>query len=284
MQLSIITINLNNYEGLKKTISSIRCQNWHNFEWIIIDGGSTDGSTELIESVSKDLTFWCSESDKGIYNAMNKGVAMCSGKYVLFMNSGDSLHDSKVLEDIFQDQQYDADILIGQVLHIGHNVIVNKYETKCGLVDHWDINRGINHQGTFTRLELLKKYPFDENFQIFSDRKFWIQTLVLHFHPVYILNRIVADYDLTGISSTNKSLEREEKEETMRQLFSPTLAKGLQDYEDIKNSVNYIRMLYMKRYHPFLYKISQKMLALILLINRCTNKKIYDRLSLYYYK
>ena len=116
MQLSIITINLNNYEGLKKTISSIRCQNWHNFEWIIIDGGSTDGSTELIESVSKDLTFWCSESDKGIYNAMNKGVAMCSGKYVLFMNSGDSLHDSKVLEDIFQDQQYDADILIGQVL------------------------------------------------------------------------------------------------------------------------------------------------------------------------
>lgn len=284
MQLTIITINLNNYEGLKKTIDSIRCQTWRNFEWIVIDGGSTDGSTALIESEKNNLAYWCSEPDKGVYNAMNKGVEKASGQYVLFMNSGDCLHDEKVLEDIFQDKQYSADILIGKVLHVGSNVIVNKYGIDSGLLDYWDIIKGINHQGAFTKLKVLKKYPFDENFVIISDRKFWLQTLVQNNCTVYVLDRLVADYDLTGISSTNKELYAKEEREIMKQLFSPALAYALQDYKSIRESVIYVRLTYMKHHYPLLYKLSQKMLAVILLFVLVTNKKIYDKESLYYYK
>lgn len=284
MRITIVTINLNNYEGLKKTIDSIRCQTWRKFEWIVIDGGSTDGSKDLIESVKDELTYWCSEPDKGIYNAMNKGVAKAKGEYVLFMNSGDCLHDSKVLEDIFQYKQYNADILIGKVLYLGVNKIVNKCDIESGLLEYWDMNRRICHQGTFTKLDLLRKYPFDENFRIISDWKFWRQTLVLNNYSVYVLDRLVADYDLTGISAINIELKEKERKEVMSQLFSPALANGLQEYEDIKNSIIYVRLIYMKKYHPFLYKLSQKMLALILLFFMITNKKIYEKQSLYYCK
>lgn len=101
MRLSIITINYNNLEGLKKTVRSVMDQTWRDFEWIIIDGGSTDGSRELIEEVAarpdSQVSYWCSEPDKGIYNAMNKGTAKAKGEYYLFLNSGDSLYDNEII-------------------------------------------------------------------------------------------------------------------------------------------------------------------------------------------
>lgn len=94
-KLSIITINFNNLEGLKKTAESVINQTWKDFEWIIIDGGSTDGSKEYIINLNDNLnhvgwnpiTYWCSKPGKGIYNAMNKGIAKASGDYLNFMNS-----------------------------------------------------------------------------------------------------------------------------------------------------------------------------------------------------
>ena len=91
MKLSIITINYNNLEGFKKTAESVINQTWKEFEWIIIDGGSTDGSKEYIVKLNYDLTrngwnpiaYWCSEPDKGIYNAMNKGIGKAKGEYLL---------------------------------------------------------------------------------------------------------------------------------------------------------------------------------------------------------
>ncbi|MFZ3274524.1 MAG: glycosyltransferase, partial [Lutibacter sp.] len=98
MLLSIITINFNNLEGLKKTMASVLGQTWKEFEYIIIDGGSTDGSAAYIESQSQHLNYWVSESDKGIYNAMNKGIKVAHGEYLLFLNSGDEFYDLEVLE------------------------------------------------------------------------------------------------------------------------------------------------------------------------------------------
>src|SRR5690606_20733259 len=95
--LTIITINLNNLEGLKTTIESVLSQTWQEFEYIVIDGGSTDGGKEYIESQKTHLNYWVSEPDKGIYNAMNKGILKSSGKYLLFLNSGDHLYDNQSL-------------------------------------------------------------------------------------------------------------------------------------------------------------------------------------------
>ena len=94
-KLSIITINYNNLEGLKRTVESVINQTSKEFEYIVIDGGSNDGSGAYIESKSEHIDYWVSEPDKGIYNAMNKGIAKASGEYLLFLNSGDHLFSNR---------------------------------------------------------------------------------------------------------------------------------------------------------------------------------------------
>ena len=101
MKLSIITINYNNLAGLQKTIESVVSQTFRDFEWIVIDGGSVDGSRELIERYANSFSYWVSEPDKGIYNAMNKGIVVAKGDYLLFLNSGDWLCDEMALERSF---------------------------------------------------------------------------------------------------------------------------------------------------------------------------------------
>ena len=113
MKLSIITVNFNNVEGLRKTAESIVSQTFQDFEWIVIDGGSTDGSKELIEQYSDRIAYWCSEKDSGIYNAMNKGVRYAKGEYINFMNSGDCFADSSVLSDV-SERLLDNVILYGR--------------------------------------------------------------------------------------------------------------------------------------------------------------------------
>ena len=98
MKYSIITVNYNNKEGLRKTIESVISQTFRDFEYIVIDGGSSDGSAELLKEYSDKITYWVSEPDKGIYNGMNKGIAKATGDYLNFMNSGDCFYDQQVLK------------------------------------------------------------------------------------------------------------------------------------------------------------------------------------------
>ena len=98
-QLSIVTINLNNKIGLEKTIVSVINQKYRNFEFIIIDGNSTDGSVDIIQKYQDKITYWISENDSGIYNAMNKGIANSKGEYILFLNSGDYLFNDSTIDD-----------------------------------------------------------------------------------------------------------------------------------------------------------------------------------------
>ena len=92
MKFSIISINYNHKEGLIRTIKSVLCQNNDNYEYIIIDGGSSDGSVDVIKDNAANIAYWVSEKDNGVYHAMNKGVAKAKGDYLIFMNSGDCFH------------------------------------------------------------------------------------------------------------------------------------------------------------------------------------------------
>ena len=114
MKLSIITINRNNAQGLRKTIESVISQTFTDFEYLIIDGASTDGSTDVIKQYEDKITYWISEPDKGIYNAMNKGILKAVGAYCLFLNSGDALSKDSILSDVFN-KEYNSDILCGYV-------------------------------------------------------------------------------------------------------------------------------------------------------------------------
>ena len=113
MRYSIITINYNNKEGLKRTLNSIKCLTNKNYESIVIDGGSDDGSKDIIKKYENYVSYWVSEKDNGIYHAMNKGVSQAHGDYIIFMNSGDCFHSQDVL-DAFK--EYQEDILCGKVL------------------------------------------------------------------------------------------------------------------------------------------------------------------------
>ena len=134
MKLSIITVNYNNRDGLQKTIDSVICQTFKDYEWIIIDGGSTDGSRELIEQYQDHFAYWCSEPDKGVYNAMNKGIAKAKGEYVNFMNSGDCFADANVLERLFADG-YDEDIIAGLV-QLSNGKILNQNDENLVIIQN----------------------------------------------------------------------------------------------------------------------------------------------------
>ena len=126
MKLSIITVNLNNKDGLQKTIDSVISQTFKDCEWIVIDGGSTDGSKELIEKYSDHISYWVSEPDNGIYNAMNKGIKASKCEYLLFLKSGDIINESRTLEDGFNLYPED-DIVTGQVINMDTQKLLRVY-------------------------------------------------------------------------------------------------------------------------------------------------------------
>ena len=107
MKYSIITINYNNADGLRRTIESVVSQTYADYEYLIIDGGSTDGSVNAIKEYEDKISYWVSEKDGGIYNAMNKGVKVAHGEYLIFMNSGDVFYNDRVIERIESSQRTD---------------------------------------------------------------------------------------------------------------------------------------------------------------------------------
>ena len=116
MKFSIITINYNNKDGLERTVKSVISQTFQDFEYIIIDGGSTDGSVDVIKKFADRIDYWVSEPDKGVYNAMNKGIQQAHGDYLNFMNSGDCYYDKYRLEKIMK-YNLEADFVIGRDFH-----------------------------------------------------------------------------------------------------------------------------------------------------------------------
>ncbi|MDO5332354.1 MAG: glycosyltransferase family 2 protein, partial [Bacillota bacterium] len=174
MKLSIITVNLNNCDGLKKTIESVIAQTFTDFEWIVIDGGSTDGSKELIEQNSGNLAYWISEKDNGVYNAMNKGVYHAAGSYILFLNSGDYLTDNSVLETVFSNE-YDSDILYGDIIICDGANIIERRAYDDILSFSYLLKWSIGHPSSFIKRQLLIDFPYNESYKIVSDKEFFLK-------------------------------------------------------------------------------------------------------------
>ena len=168
MKVSIITINYNNDKGLSKTIESIVSQSARDYEWIVIDGGSSDDSINLLERNKDRFSFWVSEKDNGIYNAMNKGIIHASGDYIIFMNSGDSFLHSKVLQDVIP--LLDKDIVAGSVLLAGTK---KRMMPPNKLTPWWILNYNIPHQAEFIRRSLFSVIGlYAEDLLILSDLEF----------------------------------------------------------------------------------------------------------------
>lgn len=261
MKLSIITINYNNRNGLQKTINSVVNQTWHEFEWIVIDGGSTDGSKELIEKYQEHISYWCSEPDKGIYNAMNKGIAKAEGDYLLFINSGDNLYNERVLEDVFPYLKED-DFISGDTVIAHKNGINSYWHSPRHFTIYAIVNYPISHPSTFISKRLLKERPYREDLRIVSDWEQMLYELVFRDATYHYLPYMVSVFHEDGISHTNAELAREERQEVLQSVFSKRLHNAILGDNEMKAIVNHIE------YGTFQYKLC---LFAIKVIRKLTN-------------
>ncbi|WP_286032230.1 glycosyltransferase family 2 protein [Phocaeicola coprophilus] len=238
--ISIITINYNNKVGLKKTIESVIQQDFNSFEFIVIDGGSTDGSYDVIQEYRNYIDYWVSEPDKGIYNAMNKGITIARGEYCNFMNSGDFFYDKNVLSSIFANRKKDlCDIIVG-------NTYCTKWiQPPSKITMDFLFSTTICHQAAFIKRSLLQKYYYDEKFKIVSDRKFFLQTLIFDNCSYEAIDVNVVIYDLNGYSANNRTLSDLEYQQVLEELVPSRI---LEDYGKKK-----IGSLYGNTYYEKLF-------------------------------
>ena len=212
MTVSIITINYNNKEGLIKTIESVINQDYKWVEFVVIDGGSNDGSLDIIQKYERQISYWISEPDNGIYHAMNKGVAIARGEYCNFMNSGDCFYDNHVLSSIFSKENL-SDIICGNTFS------TEWMKAPQSITMNFLFSQTICHQCAFIKRSLLLKYHYDEKLQIVSDRKFFLQALILDNCSYQAVDVNVVIYDLTGFSSQNRVLSDLEYQKVLKELI-----------------------------------------------------------------
>ena len=202
-KISIVTVNFNNRDGLEKTMSSVTSQTYSNIEYIIIDGGSSDGSKEVIKKYENKISYWVSEPDKGIYNAMNKAIGKTNGEYLLFLNSGDYFYSKKVLSKIFS-QVHQADLLIGRQKFISANGKVGispKLHAEEINMEYF-LSSTLPHQATFIKRSLLDECGgYDESYRVCADWVFWIQAVVEHKCSIEVLPQTVSYMNNGGVSS-----------------------------------------------------------------------------------
>ena len=236
MTLSIITINRNNAIGLEKTMQSVLDQDNVDFEYVVVDGASTDGSVGIIrkyESAFGARLKWISEPDKGIYNAMNKGIKMSSGVYLEFLNSGDCLMSSEVVDKMCGalEENCHPSILYGNMLKVFPNGKLLRDRSFAGEdITLLGFFRGtLNHSSSFIGRSLFARYGlYDESLKIVSDWEWFFQAIILgEEKPVYT-DIDVTLFDMSGISETNKVLGLEERERILSQLIPKTI---LSDYQ-----------------------------------------------------
>lgn len=235
--ISIITINLNNAKGLGATIKSVVNQTFKNYEFIVVDGASTDGSTQLINDYSKQITFSISEKDDGIYQAMNKGIKAAKGQYLLFLNSGDYLSDEHVLFNI-QSHLHSADIICGDidVFDDGrwHQM---KSDDKAGV--ELFMRLSLYHQATFISKQLFDTYGlYDESFKSTGDYEFFIRVLLTNNASYKHIPIKISQFYADGMSNNPKFAEinKQERARSWQMHFSESSIKVFKDYINIKNS------------------------------------------------
>ncbi len=228
MKLSIITVNYNNLEGLRKTIESVCTQTFHDYEWIVIDGGSTDGSKQLLEQYDKHITYWVSESDSGIYNAMNKGIAIAKGEYCQFLNSGDYYISSDTLAKVFEISEL-ADVNYGDQWCADHGKVVERRTYPSPMTLDYLFRSPLGHQATFFRTEVVKAHPYREQYTISGDRALYLELYTAGYRFQHIPLPIVY-FDTEGIGSNVKTLQerRQQFYHIKREFFSDQVVNDIQ--------------------------------------------------------
>ena len=276
MKLSIITINRNNAAGLEKTLQSIANQNYKEFEYIVVDGASTDNSVEVIQQYEQRFAHlkWVSEPDSGIYNAMNKGIQMATGEYIQILNSADCLANESVVECMLNavDENGHPSILYGNMIKC--------FEDGRRLTDKCFAGQDItmlgmyvatlNHDPAYIRRDLFERYGYyDEQLKIVSDWKWYLQAIILGGEKPQYVDLDVTLFDMAGISenANSKALIQQERKQVLQELIPDVY---LHDYEQYTDDIRMMRRIHR---HPWAYK-------LVWFVERCLFKLEKRKLNL----
>lgn len=212
--ITIVTINLNNKEGLKRTIESVVNQTFFDkVEYVIIDGGSTDGSVDVIKEYDDNIAYWCSEPDGGIFPAMNKSIEHINGDYVLYLNSGDILNKNNVIERVYG--ELDKDIVYGNEYKVNNKRILARFPDN--LNENFFKKSALPHQSTFIRAELLKERGYSEKWKVLGDWSWLRERIMVDKVSYKHLNFPISDYDLNGFSTINQKLFFAERDKYYKQ-------------------------------------------------------------------
>lgn len=234
MKISVITISFNDRDGLLRTLEHVQCQLCHDYEYIVIDGASTDGSVELIEQYADIITYGISEKDNGPFDAMNKGIAKASGDYCIFMNSGDSFYDENVIGN-FIGINPTADIYTGIAAeHIRGKIHNWSPPEDCDLSMRFFYRHAISHQASFIKTSLMKEMMYDTQYRIVADWKFFVEVLMIKNVSYCTLPFIVANYMDGGISRDEEKAFAE-REIALERLFG---VRAMRDFHSMQYGVN----------------------------------------------
>lgn len=259
MKLSIITINYNNYVGLRRTIESVLSQSFGDYEWIVIDGGSTDGSRELIEEYQEKITYWVSEKDRGIYHAMNKGISQARGEYCQFLNSGDYFIDNDVLSKVFSDFEL-ADVNYGNQWCIQEGKVVEKRTYPEDIHLPFLFAAPLGHQASFFRTALIKEHLYREQYTISADRAFFLELYVVGAKFKHLAVPVVY-FDTEGIGSNEKTKVERRKQlyHIKREFFSDQVVKDIEQLISRGREYDFVmRNRPLKVFYKF-FKMLQKL-------------------------
>ena len=197
MKFTVITVCLNASDIIERTIRSIDGQTYKDVEFIIVDGGSTDGTIAIINKYAQSVSRFISESDHGIYDAMNKGIRSSHGDYLCFMNAGDTFFSPFTLEKVAVHIN-GADIICG-ISHLARHKYWIPVRPKAPAI-RFAYGHNVNHQATFIRRELLKE-GYDTRYTIIADDLFFVKQKLFCKASYKRLWQVVCNYDINGISS-----------------------------------------------------------------------------------
>lgn len=209
-KVSIITVVYNSKEALVKTIESVKSLKYNNIEYIIVDGGSTDGTKHVIEQNYLNVSQWISESDKGIYDAMNKGLKMASGDYVWFLNAGDTAYDPYILQNIFAGREQYFDLYYGDTIIVSQSgEVLGLRRKKPSRELRWtSFRRGMTvcHQSILVRRRIAPQYDLQYRYSSDFD---WVIKILKGGATVYNTRRIISVFEVGGATTNNhmKSLK-----------------------------------------------------------------------------
>jgi len=240
LKISVITINFNNAEGLQKTIESVVNQKNALIEYLVIDGGSTDRSVELIEEHSGKIAYYVSEKDSGVYDAMNKGIKASTGDYLIFLNSGDVFVSEDVIAEAVK-VGFETDLVSGNMIY-NNNGERRNWIPADQLTFSLFYFTGIPHPSTFIKRTLFDIVGlYDENLTIISDWKFFILAACKHSCSYQHIHKFISEFSEDGMSSAPENIPTilKEREQVINDHFSAFMP----DYEELWAAKKQLRKL-----------------------------------------